>query len=134
MENLNEALAEVLEKHDIPSVAAALIVDGELRAAGAVGVRKRGDSTPVTVNDKYHVGSCTKAMTATLAGMLVERGLLSWETPLKDVFTDINIRPGYQPSSRTVSSDGDAQVAELGDARAAPHPRSRCLRLRLGHF
>ena len=97
MDDLNEILTEILEKHDVPSVAAAVVVDGELCAAGAVGVRKRGDDTPVTVNDKYHIGSCTKAMTATLAGVLVERGLLSWETPLLEVFPELDIHPGYQP-------------------------------------
>ncbi len=97
MEDLNDLLTEVLEQHDVPSVAAAAVVDGELYAAGAVGVRKRGDSTPVTVNDKYHIGSCTKAMTATLAGILVERGLLSWETTLREVFPEMDIHPGYQP-------------------------------------
>lgn len=96
MEDLNDLLAEVLEEHDVPSVAAAAVIDGELYAAGAVGVRKRGDSTPVTVNDKYHIGSCTKAMTATLAGILVERGLLSWETTLREVFPEMDVHPGYQ--------------------------------------
>ncbi len=96
MEDLNELLAEVLKQHDVPSLAAAVVFDGEVHAAGAVGVRKRGDDTLVTVNDKYHIGSCTKAMTATLAGILVERGLLSWETALLEVFSDMEIHPGYQ--------------------------------------
>ena len=97
MDDLSEILTEISEHHDVPSVAAAVVVDGELRAAGAIGVRKRGDDTPVTVNDKYHIGSCTKAMTATLAGILVERGLLSWETSLREVFPKLDIHPGYQP-------------------------------------
>ncbi len=97
MEDLNDLLTEVLRQHDVPSIAAAAVVDGELYAAGAVGVRKRGDDTPVTVNDRYHIGSCTKAMTATLAGILVERGLLSWETTLREVFPEMDIHPGYQP-------------------------------------
>ena len=97
MEDLNDLLAEVLEQHDVPSLAAAVVFGGEVHAAGAVGVRKRGDSTPVTVNDKYHIGSCTKAMTATLAGILVERELLSWETTLSEVFPEMDIHPGYQP-------------------------------------
>ena len=59
-------------------------------------MRKRGDETPVTVNDKYHIGSCAKAMTATLAGILVERGVLSWETRIRDVFPEMVIHPGYE--------------------------------------
>lgn len=96
VENLNDSLTEILEQHDVPSLAAAVVFGGEIHAAGAVGVRKRGDDTPVTVDDKYHIGSCTKAMTATLAGIFVERGLLSWETALLEVFPEMEIHPGYQ--------------------------------------
>ena len=39
----------------------------ELVAIGADGVRKHGDPTPITVDDRMHLGSCTKAMTATPA-------------------------------------------------------------------
>ena len=97
MEDLRELLKPLLDETDVPSVAAAVVFGSEIHAAGAVGVRKRGDPTPATVNDKYHIGSCAKAMTATLAGVLVERGVLSWETRIKDVFPEMVIHPGYEP-------------------------------------
>ncbi|MFT3683913.1 MAG: serine hydrolase domain-containing protein [Phycisphaerales bacterium] len=50
------------------------------------GVRRAGGSTPVTLNDKWHLGSCTKAMTATLCGLLVDDGTLNWDSTLADVF------------------------------------------------
>ena len=96
MENIDDLLREALAGTGVPSIAAAAVVDGKVHVAGAVGVRKRGDKTPVTVNDKYRIGSCTKAMTATLAGILVERGLLSWETRLHEVLSDIPINTGYK--------------------------------------
>lgn len=86
----------MLEGTEVPSVAAAVVLDGKLHAAGAVGVRKRGDDTPVTLGDKYHIGSCTKAMTATLAGILVERGLLLWETQLHEVFPEMTMHPACE--------------------------------------
>lgn len=96
METIDALLAGVLEGTQVPSLAAAVIVDGKLHAAGTVGVRKRGDDTPVTVDDKYHIGSCTKAMTATLAGILVERGLVSWDSSIKSVFPEMVVHPGYE--------------------------------------
>lgn len=80
----------------MPSLVAAVVVGNETRAAGAVGVRKRGDDTPVTINDKYHIGSCVKAMTATLAGVLVERGVLTWETQLREAFPDMAMHPACE--------------------------------------
>ncbi len=35
--------------------------------------------------DRFHLGSDTKAMTATLAGMLVDEGKLSWTSTVGDV-------------------------------------------------
>lgn len=99
MEDLSDLLTPLLAEHDVPSIAAAVVYGSEIHAAGAVGVRKRGDPTPVTVNDKYHIGSCAKAMTATLAGILVERGVLSWETQLGEVFPNIEIHPGYRQAT-----------------------------------
>ena len=120
MEDLSELLKPLLDETDVPSVAAAVVFGSEIHAAGAVGVRKRGDPTPVTVNDKYHIGSCAKAMTATLAGILVERGVLSWETQLGEVFPDIEIHPGYRQAtlkqllSHTAGMPGNKFVASGG--------------------
>ena len=62
MEDLSGVLTPLLGEYDVPSLAAAVVYGSEIHAAGAVGVRKRGDEMPVTVNDKYHIGSCAKAM------------------------------------------------------------------------
>ena len=52
-------------------------------------------SSPVAATDPFHLGSVTKSVTATLIGKLVEQGVLSWNTRLGDVLTDVEIRDGY---------------------------------------
>jgi CubicO group peptidase (beta-lactamase class C family) len=42
----------------------------------------------MTVGDKVHLGSNTKAMTATVIALLVEEGKLSWRSTLGDLFPD----------------------------------------------
>ncbi|MEC9094377.1 MAG: serine hydrolase domain-containing protein, partial [Planctomycetota bacterium] len=44
---------------------------------------------PMTVDDKVHLGSCTKAMTATLVAQLVNENKISWNTRLIDVFPNL---------------------------------------------
>jgi CubicO group peptidase (beta-lactamase class C family) len=61
-----------------------MLVGDHVRAAGAVGLRRLGAPAPVTTADKYHIGSCTKMMTATLAAILIEDGLLTWETTIEE--------------------------------------------------
>ena len=53
----------------------------------------------VTVNDKFHIGSVTKSMTATVAAMLIERGKISWTTTIGDSFPDLGdqLHPDYRP-------------------------------------
>src|SRR5688500_5478671 len=68
----------------------AAVLRGErIIAQGAAGVRKRGTAEHITIADRFHLGSCTKAMTATLVAMLVEEGKLNWTTTLDELFADI---------------------------------------------
>lgn len=81
-------LESIRRKYQLPSLLAARFSDGKLRAIGAVGARKAFDPTHIQLDDTFHLGSCTKAMTATLAAILVEKGLIQWTTPLQDVFPE----------------------------------------------
>jgi CubicO group peptidase (beta-lactamase class C family) len=68
---------------------AAVVQRGErIIAQGAAGVRKRGTAERITLEDRFHLGSATKPMTATLVAMLVEEGRLNWTTTLGEVFAD----------------------------------------------
>jgi CubicO group peptidase (beta-lactamase class C family) len=88
-ESLHDLLDPLREKHALPALAAVVSLGGKVVGLGAVGVRKLGDETPVTAGDKFHLGSCTKAMTATLAATFVEEGRINWNSTLADVFADL---------------------------------------------
>jgi len=67
----------------------AAVLRGErIIAQGAAGVRKRGTAERIALDNQFDLGSCTKAMTATLVAMLVEEGKLNWTTTLGDLFAD----------------------------------------------
>lgn len=97
-ENLNSLLQPILKKYELPALAGAIVTSKGLSAVGAVGVRKYGTDSPVTVNDQFHLGSDTKAMTATLLATLVEEGKLSWTTTLEQVFPQLSskMNPAYR--------------------------------------
>lgn len=86
--NLAGVLEPIRKKYDLPALAGAVILQGRTAAWGATGLRKVGSNVKVTRNDKFHIGSCTKAMTATLIAMLVERGKLQWDTTLATALED----------------------------------------------
>lgn len=86
---MKEILEPIRQKHNVPALAAALVTGQGLEIAGVVGVRKTGTEAPVTVEDLWHLGSDTKAMTAAMIGALVERDILKWESTPADVFPDL---------------------------------------------
>src|SRR5262245_19285762 len=86
---VDELTRPIVEKHDVPGMVAALIEGDRVTAIGAAGVRKRGGKKKITVDDEFHIGSDTKAMTATLIGMLVEEGKLKWTSTLAEVFPEL---------------------------------------------
>lgn len=87
--DVSALLAPIIEKHDVPGMVAGIVVGDRLFAAGAAGVRARGEPERVTLDDRFHIGSCTKAMTATLCAVLVERGALRWDTTLAEAFPEL---------------------------------------------
>ncbi|MEW6160123.1 MAG: serine hydrolase domain-containing protein, partial [Verrucomicrobiota bacterium] len=54
-----------------------------------------------TLADRWHIGSCTKSMTATLAAMLVEEGKISWTTTVDEMFPELAEK--MQPAYRSVT-------------------------------
>lgn len=70
----------------------------DLAAAG----RRRVDAgDPVRATDVFHIGSTTKAMTAAVAAIAVERGEIAWTTTLAEALPDL--AAGMRPEYRTVT-------------------------------
>ena len=97
VQDVSQVLADAIARHDVAGMVAAVITSDGVVATGAAGVRKRGGKDKVTPADKFHIGSCTKTMTATLCAILVEEGKLKWETTLAQAFPDAkNLHPDYR--------------------------------------
>lgn len=90
---------------DFPALAVAIVTDTAIIDAQAIGCRRYGGEMNVTVNDQFHLGSNTKAVTAVLIGMLIDEGLLSWDMTLSEIF------PEYSGSIR--SEYGEVTILNL---------------------
>jgi len=56
---------------------------------------------PVTIDDRFHIGSDTKAMTSLIAAMLVESGKIRWDSTVADIFPELV--PAMDPDVKTVT-------------------------------
>ncbi|MFC1887202.1 serine hydrolase [Candidatus Cloacimonadota bacterium] len=88
-EQINQALSEIVNDGKAPGMIAAIISGDSVIAIGAAGVRKAGTSALMTDKDLVHLGSCGKAMTATMLATLVAEGKLSWETKLIEAIPEL---------------------------------------------
>jgi CubicO group peptidase (beta-lactamase class C family) len=50
----------------------------------------------VRIDDRWHIGSVGKAMTSTLIALLIDRGVLRWDTTIGEALPDVKMNPGYQ--------------------------------------
>src|SRR5262245_22115860 len=53
--SLDATLTPFLSRYELPALAAAVVKDGQIVAAGAVGTRKAGANLPVTLDDRFHL-------------------------------------------------------------------------------
>ena len=83
---LEQTLTTVREKEHLPAVAGLVQIDGKIAAEVAIGLRALGHPQPVTINDRWHIGSDTKAFTATMIARLVEQGVMKFDDTLAASF------------------------------------------------
>jgi CubicO group peptidase (beta-lactamase class C family) len=73
--------------HNVPGLAGAFITPDTILTAWH-GVRDVISMTPLEAEDRFHIGSNTKAMTAFVAARLVAQGKLSWGITIAEAFPE----------------------------------------------
>jgi CubicO group peptidase (beta-lactamase class C family) len=86
---LDLALERIRRDFDLEALGALMIHRGEVVEAGVVGLRADGFPDAATLDDTWLVGALTMSMTATLAGVLVEQGLIGWDSTIGQVFPEL---------------------------------------------
>ena len=109
-----QSLREFREEHGIPGIAAVVVTGESVLNIGVDGIRKLGGPDSVRLGDRFHLGSNAKAMTGFVAGSLVEKGLIGWNTKVLDVF------PAFTKTAGDVYRDKTLKDLLSHRARIAP--------------
>lgn len=120
---ISQLLEWARSSQNAPAVGAVVIRNGEVVERAVVGVRSTASSVPATVQDQWHLGSITKSMTATLAAVLVEDGLITWDTTPAQVwpasvnemnanFRDVTLRQFLSHTSGMKRDDADSAAED----------------------
>ena len=95
--DISALLIPIIQKHDVPGIAAAVVHNAETVALGVAGLRTRGKPDKIAADDRFHIGSDTKAITAMLCGILVDEGKLKWSQTIGETFPELkkSMHPQY---------------------------------------
>jgi D-alanyl-D-alanine carboxypeptidase len=85
----------------LPGLAAVIVRSDGAPRVYVSGERRSGKGDPIAPADRMHLGSLTKAITATLIGALAEKRLMTPETTIGQTFPELSAR--IQPAYRAVS-------------------------------
>lgn len=79
---LSAFVTEAMTICPVPGVSVAVVQDGDVMFLEGFGTRELGSAEAVTPRTLMRTGSVTKSFTALLAAMLVDDGLVTWDTPV----------------------------------------------------
>jgi CubicO group peptidase (beta-lactamase class C family) len=94
--DLDDLAGQLLASSDAPAIAIAIVRKGSIVDRAVVGERWIDSGQPVERDDRFHIGSITKSMTATMIGALVEKELLDWSFTVADLLGDMEMRDEYR--------------------------------------
>jgi methyl acetate hydrolase len=89
LKNVDTLFSQAVESKTMPGVVAVAATDKGTLYEGAFGTRQIGTNAPMTLDTVVWIASMTKAITATAAMQLVERGQLALDRPATDVVPDL---------------------------------------------
>jgi CubicO group peptidase (beta-lactamase class C family) len=89
LKSLDTIFGQAVESKKMPGIVAVAATDKGRVYEGAFGTREIGKTAPMTLDTVVWIASMTKAITATAAMQLVEKGKLSLDRPAQDVVPDL---------------------------------------------
>jgi len=88
--DLSAIVDSIRQARGMPAMGGAIVHREGLIGLGVGGTRRATGGAAVTVNDKWHLGSNTKALTGVLAGMAVDAGVLTWNRTVSQAFPELS--------------------------------------------
>jgi CubicO group peptidase (beta-lactamase class C family) len=81
---IEEHLPQILQDASQIGNAGVVMQNGKVIAMAQSGLRQKDGAQQIGVHDKWHIGSITKSMTATMIGRLVDKGKLSFNSTIAE--------------------------------------------------
>ncbi len=88
---LSELMSGGRNKYNVPAIGVTVMSSEDILFQEVQGVRATGEPGPATVDNFFHIGSCSKSVLAVMAARLIEQQKITWNTKLFDVFPEFEV-------------------------------------------
>jgi CubicO group peptidase (beta-lactamase class C family) len=92
---LDDMIIQGMEDWEIPGLAALVVKDGKVVFQKTYGVKDIETKEAVDANTLFNMASTTKAMIAISIGILVDRGMVSWDDKVQDYLPYFKLSDAY---------------------------------------
>jgi CubicO group peptidase (beta-lactamase class C family) len=99
--DVTDIIEQARHENNIPAMAVVIMDAERVLQSDIQGEREIGSNSTSTLDDYFHIGSCTKSILAVMAGKLIEQGELNWDTQFFSLFSELKAvaRKEYLPIS-----------------------------------
>ncbi len=102
LKGLDTFVTRILKDFRAPGVTIAVVEKNKVVYAGGFGYRDVEKKLPVTASTLFAIGSCTKAFTAAMLGMLANEGKLDLDKPVRDYLPELKFKNEYTNAHATL--------------------------------
>ena len=102
LKGLDTFALRLLKEWDAPGVTIAVVEKNKVIYSGGFGYRDYEKKLPVTENTLFAIGSCTKAFTSSILGMLEKEGKVSLDKPVRDYLPELVFKNDYTNKHATL--------------------------------
>lgn len=88
---LAELTSKLRKATGVPGLGAVKVSADGVEDLAVAGIRAEGSDASIERDDLWHLGSNGKVMTAVLAAVLVDKGVIDWDDAVTDHLSDLNV-------------------------------------------
>jgi CubicO group peptidase (beta-lactamase class C family) len=99
---LDTFLEDALNQWKTPGTAVVILKNREIIYTKGFGYRDMGNSCRMTPHTIHPIASCTKAFTSTACAMLVDEGVLEWDTPIRKFIPKFSLKDSFASAKITL--------------------------------
>ncbi len=88
-EYLCHIMDDAINKYQVPAIAVSVMDSDKMLIQEIKGTRVLNKNKPATLDDYFHIGSCSKSVLALMAQKLVEQNKITWNTRFFDLYSEL---------------------------------------------